>query len=164
MDWRFVIGMIVGFKLKTAPSYKVAYVIRKGPHIGPNMWRSEFSQLVKWTKKRKLRTGKWIMYYIDEWGKKPEKERRSVACLEIKGKTSPDGKIKIMKIPRRKVVSITFDPDKVSADVIYHGLEDWLQYCKYEQAARSRELYNGSPWADKRAWANCEVQVPLKRK
>ena len=151
------------FKVKTAPSYKVAYILRVGPHTH-NMWQREFKQLVKWAKKRKIKTGKWIMYYLDKWSEKTQKHRRSVACIEIKGKAKPEGKIQIMNISRQKVVSAFFDPDKVSADVIYYGLEAWLQYCPYKQAARSRELYDGDPWTNPRAWANCEVQVPLKRK
>jgi DNA gyrase inhibitor GyrI len=156
--------MKTDFRLKVAPSYRVAYITHYGPYVGQNMWRSEFNQLAKWAKREKLRTGKWIMYFIDEWGKKPEKERRSVACLEIKGRAAPEGKIRIMKIPRQRVVSAIFDPDKVSAEVIYYALEGWLESSKYKQAARSRELYDGSPWTNRRAWANCEVQVPLKRK
>ena len=104
------------------------------------------------------------MGFIDEWKKVPDKQRRSMACLEIKGKAGPEGNVQIMTIPRQKVVSLTFDPDKTSADVVYYALESWLEYCPYKQAARSREVYNGSPWTNPRAWANCEVQVPLKRK
>ena len=156
--------MKVEFKVKISPSYKVAHILHIGPYTNQNMWRSEFNQLVKWAKKRKLRTGKWIMYFLDKWSEKSEKQRRSFACIEIKGNTKPEGKIQIMKIPRQKVVSVFFDPDEVSADVVYYGLEAWLQYCPYKQAARSRELYDGNPWTSPRAWANCEVQVPLKRK
>ena len=155
--------MKVDFKVKVAPSCKVAYIIRYGPYR-ENMWRAECNQIAKWATKRRVRTGKWIMGYLDKKREKSEKQRRSVACIEIKGKAKPEGKIQIMKIPRQKVVSVTFDPDKVSADIVYYGLEAWLQYCPYKQAARSREVYNGNPWTDRRAWANCEVQVPLKRK
>jgi effector-binding domain-containing protein len=156
--------MKVDFKVKVAPGSRVAYILHYGPHTGPNMWRSEFNQLVKWTKKKKLRTGKWIMGFLDKWSEKSQKRRRSVACIEIKGNAKPEGKIQIMKTPRQKVVSVTFDPDKVAADVVYYALEAWLEYCPYKQAARSREVYNGSPWTNPHAWANCEVQVPLKRK
>jgi len=156
--------MKVDFKVKIAPSYNVAYIIRFGGHIGQDMWRSEFGQLEKWAKRRKLATGKRIMYFIDKWGEKPNRQRRSVAAVEIKSKAKPEGKIQIMKLPRHKVVSVTFDPDKVSEELVYHGLEGWLESSPYKQAARSRELYDGNPWTSPRAWANCEVQVPLKRK
>jgi effector-binding domain-containing protein len=156
--------MMVDFRIKTAPSYSVAYLIHLGGYSGENMWRSEFGQLESWTKRRKLRTGKRIMYFIDKWGEKPNRKRRSVAALEIKGKAEPERGIRIMKLPRHKVVSVSFDPNKVSSDLVYHGLESWLESCAYKQTARSRELYNGNPWKDSRAYANCEVQVPIKRK
>ena len=156
--------MKVDFKVKIAPSYNVAYIIRFGGHTGQNMWRSEFSQLERWAKRRKLATGKRIMYFIDKWGEKPNRQRRSVAAVEIKGKAKPEGKIQIMKLPRHKVVSVTFDPDMVSSDLVYHGLESWLESCTYKPTGRSRELYNGNPWTNPHAWANCEVQVPVRRK
>ena len=80
------------------------------------------------------------------------------------GKTEPKGKIKIMTLPRQKVASVTFDPDKVDPDLVYYGIEGWLQYRPFKQAGRSRELYPGSPWTDHRAWANTEIQVPIKKK
>jgi DNA gyrase inhibitor GyrI len=156
--------MFVDFKLKSAPSYTVAYIIRVGPYSGSNMWRTDFNQLVKWARRKKLRTGKWICYFIDEWGKRPESKRRSVACLEIRGKAKPEGKIKIMKLPRQSVVSVTFDPDKVSSNLVYHGIEGWLEYRPFKQAGRSREIYNGNPWTEPEAWANAEVQVPIRRR
>lgn len=156
--------MKVEIKVKVAPIYSVAYIIHYGPYTDQNMWRSEFNKLTSWARKRKLRTGKWIMYFIDRWGERPPKRRRSVAAIQIKGKAKPEGKIWIMNIPRQKVASVTFDPDKVSEELVYHGLEGWLESGSYKQAASSRELYNGSPWTNPRAWANCEVQVPLKRK
>ena len=156
--------MQVDFKIKNAPSYNVAYIMHIGPYSGPNMWRAEFNRLVKWANRKKLRTGKWICYFIDEWGKRPESKRRSVACLEMKGKAKPEGKIKVMKLPRQRVVSVTFNPDMISDRVVYHGIEGWLQYRSFKEAGMSRELYNGSPWTNPRAWANCEVQVPIKNR
>ena len=128
------------------------------------MWRSEFSQLSKWAKKSRLRTGKWIMYFIDRWGERPAKQRRSIAAIQITGKARPMGKVKVMKLSRQKVASVTFNPDKVSEELVYYALESWLESGSYKQAGTSRELYDGSPWTSPRAWANCEVQVPLKRK
>jgi len=156
--------MKVEIEVKVAPSYSVAYLMHRGPYGGQNMWRSEFNQLARWAKKKKLRTGKWIMYFIDRWGERPQRERRSIAAIQIKGKTKPEGKIRIMKIPRQRVASVTFDPGKVSTELIYYGLDGWLESSSYKQASPSRELYNGSPWTNSKAWANCEVQVPLKKK
>lgn len=156
--------MVVDFSIKVAPSYKVAYIIRIGGYTGPNMWRREFNQLTRWAKKRRIRTGKWIVFFIDEWGKKPDSKRRSAACLELKSKAEPEGKIDIMKLPKRRVVSVTFNPDKVADQVVYHGIEGWLQYRPFKQLGPAREVYTGSPWTSARAWTNCEVQVPIKRK
>jgi DNA gyrase inhibitor GyrI len=156
--------MKVDFKVKVAPSYRVAYMVRIGGYAGPNMWRAEFSHLSKWAKKRRIRTGRWIVYFIDEWGKTPNSKRRSVACLEIKGKATPEGKVRIMKLPKQRVVSVVFNPDKVSDSLVYHGIEGMLQYRPFKQAGPSREVYTGNPWTNSRAWANCEVQVPIKRK
>ena len=155
---------MVDFKVKAARGYNVAYLIHLGGYSGQNMWRSEFSQLERWAKKRKLKAGKRIMYFIDKWGEKPNMRRRSVAALEIKGKAASEGKIRLMKLPRQKVVSVSFDPGKVSSDLVYHGLDSWLESCNYKQIARSRELYNDNPWTNAAAYANCEVQVPIKRK
>ena len=156
--------MKVEIKVKVAPAYNVACLLHTGPYKGQNMWQTEFNELTKWAKKRKLRTGKWIMYFIDNWSEQTQKKRRSIAAIEIKQKAKPEGKIQIMKLPRHKVVSVTFDPDKVSSDLVYHGLESWLESCTYKPTGRSRELYNGNPWTNPHAWANCEVQVPVRRK
>jgi len=156
--------LLVDIKVKTAPRYHVAYLIRIGAYSGQNMWRPEFNQLVTWAKKNRVRTGKWIMYFIDAWGTRPSRKRRSVACLEIKSKAKPRGKIKIMTLPRQKVASVTFDPDKVADRLVYHGIEGWLQYRTFREAGPSREIYLDSPWTNPRAWANAEVQVPIKKK
>jgi len=155
---------MVDFKIKVAPSHKVAYISHIGGYTGPNMWRAEFNQLTKWAKKRRVTTGKWIVFFIDEWGKKPNSKRRSAACLEITSKAEPEGKIRIMRLPRQRVVSVTFNPDKVSDRVVYHGIEGWLQYRPFKESGPAREVYIGNPWTNARAWANCEVQVPIKRK
>ncbi|MGO9646102.1 MAG: hypothetical protein ACLPY5_15325 [Candidatus Bathyarchaeia archaeon] len=62
--------MVVDIKVKQSPSYRVASLIHHGPH-GANMFRAEFDYLVKWAKKNKLGTGKWIMRWLDEPGSKP---------------------------------------------------------------------------------------------
>ena len=156
--------MFVDIRVKVTPSYRVAYIVHTGPYTGQNMWRKEFTQLVNWAKRRRLRTGKWIVYFIDEWGKRPERKRRSVACLEIKGKAVPEGKVKIMTLPRQRVASVIFDPDRLADRLVYHGIEGWLQYRPFRAAGPSREVYIGSPWTNRKAWANTEVQVPIKKK
>lgn len=156
--------MVVDLRVKRAPSYRVASMMRVGPYSG-NMLRSEFGQLVKWAKKRRLRTGKWILFFIDEpGGRRPASRLRSEACLQIKGRAASEGKIKVKKLPAQKVVAVTFNPRTLSPRLVYSGVYGWLRYGGYRDAGLSREVYEGSPWTNPRAWANAEVQVPVKRK
>jgi DNA gyrase inhibitor GyrI len=156
--------MAVDLKLKRAPSYRVASMMRVGPYSG-NMLRSEFSQLLKWAKKRRLRTGKWILYFIDEpGGRRPANRLRSEACLQIVGRAVSEGKIRVKKLPAQKVVAVTFNPKTVSPRLVYSGIYGWLGFAGYKHAGLSREVYQGSPWTNPRAWANAEVQLPVKRR
>jgi DNA gyrase inhibitor GyrI len=85
--------------------------------------------------------------------------------LEIKGPARREGKIQIKKFPRHMVLSVTFDPEKISPRLVYSGIYGWLRHSDFE-ATRSppREVYAGNPWTNPHAWANAEVQVPVKRR
>ena len=156
--------MPVDLKVKRAPSYTVASMMRVGPYSG-NMLRSEFTQLVKWAKRRRVRTGRWILFFIDEpGGRRPLNKLRSEACLQIKGRAVSEGKIRVKKLPAHKVASVTFNPNIISPRLVYSGLYGWLRYAGYKDAGLSREVYEGNPWTNTRAWANTEVQVPIKRR
>jgi effector-binding domain-containing protein len=156
--------MSVDIKVKQVPSYTVASLIHYGPHA-PNMFRTEFDQLVKWAKRNRLSTGKWIMRWLDESESKPANKIRSEACLEIKGRANAEGKIRIKKFPKHTVVSVIFDPEKVSARLVYSGIYGWLRYSDFQATASpAREVYGGNPWTNPHAWANAEVQVPVKRR
>ena len=156
--------LVVDIRIKRVPAYKVASMLRVGSYER-DMLRSEFSQLVKWANKRKLRTGKWMLYFIDEpGGRRPMNKLRSEACLQIKGKATSEGKIKVKKLPAQKVASVTFNPDKVSPRLVYSGIYGWLRYAGFKDTTQGREVYIGNPWRNPRAWANAEVQVPVKKK
>jgi effector-binding domain-containing protein len=156
--------MVVDIKVKQVQSYTVASMIHYGPH-GPNMFQAEFGLLAKWAKKNKVRTGKWIMRWLDEYGSKPASKLRSEACLEIKGRAKAEGKIRIKKFPKHTVVSVTFDPEQVSARLVYSGIYGWIRYSDFEATdSPSREVYSGNPWTNPHAWANAEIQVPVKRR
>jgi effector-binding domain-containing protein len=49
--------------------------------------------------------------------------------------------------------------------LVYSGIYGWLRYSDFE-ATRSpaREVYSGNPWTKSKAWANAEVQVPIKKR
>ena len=156
--------MVVDIKVKQAPSCTVASLIHYGPHTA-NMFRPEFGHLVKWAKKNELRTGKWIMRWLDEPGNKPASRIRSEACLEIKEKARTEGKIAIKTFPRHMVLSVIFNPNKVSPRLVYSGVYGWLRYSEFQATdSPSREVYRDNPWTNPRAWANAEVQVPIKRR
>jgi len=156
--------MVVDIKVKQVAGFTVASLIHYGPH-GPNMFRNEFDRLTKWAKKNKLRTGKWIMRWLDEPGNKPASKIRSDACLEIKGKAKGEGKIQIKKFPKQTVLSVTFDPEEVSARLVYSGIYGWIRYSDFRTTdSPPREVYADNPWRNRRAWANAEVQVPVKRR
>lgn len=156
--------MTVDIRLKRVPAYKVASILRVGSYKS-NMLRSEFSQLVKWANQRKLRTGKWMLYFIDEpGGARPMNRLRSEACLQIKGNAKSEGRIKVKTLPAQNVASVTFNPDKVSPHLVYSGIYGWLRYSGFKDTTQGREVYNGNPWRNPRAWANAEVQVPAKKK
>jgi len=156
--------MVVDIKMKNAPSYRVASMIRVGSWT-PNVLRAEFGQLVRWAKKNRLAAGKWFMYFHDEpGGKRPANRLRFEACLQIKGKAAGEGKIRIKNLPKQKVLSVTFNPDKISAGLVYSGIYGSLRYRGLKEAGAPREVYIGNPWTNPRAWANVEVQVPVKKK
>ena len=155
--------MVVDIKVKRAPGHTVVSMMRVGPYRR-DILRKEFKQLVNWCKKRKIRTGKWLMYFLDEpSGRRPANKLRSEACLEIKGIARTEGRVKVKKIPAQRVASVTFDPDEVSAELVYSGIYGWLRFAGYKDIGPSRELYEGNPWTNARAWTKAEAQVPIRK-
>jgi DNA gyrase inhibitor GyrI len=106
------------------------------------------------------------MRFIDEPGSKPARKIRSEACLEIRGKAKSEGKVIVKTFPSHLVASVTFDPEKVSPRLVYCGLYGWLRYAGKFEATDSpaREVYLGNPWTNARAWANADIQVPVRKK
>jgi len=151
--------MVVDFALKRSPGFRVASIVRVGPWKEDNL-RTEFGELVRWARRRGLRTGRWIFF---ERGRS-----RWEACLEIKGTAEPEGRIRLKTLPPATVARIVFDPDQTSSRVVYHALSDWTRWRKKDGTIRSvlsvREVYTGDPWRDKKAWAHCEVQFLVRPK
>jgi len=160
--------MIVDFAMHKAPEYRVATRTLLGAWPGDKALRAEFEKVQAWAKEKGLRTGKW---FFREFGddKTPDEKWRWEVGVEIRGTgTVRGGKEIVMKtLPSSTVAMVTFDPDKVSPRVIYHGLTDYLRERakagEYKEAGPYREVYLGNPWSSKKAWANTQVQVPVKR-
>lgn len=150
--------MVVDFELRRAPSFRVGYLTRIGPWKEENL-RSEFRELTGWAARQGLRTGRWIFYHKgdDRWE----------ACLEIRGKAKPAGRIRLKTLPATYVARCVFDPDALADRVVYHGLNDWIRSKRRSReissSAGSREVYHGDPWSDARAWARCEVQFLVRK-
>ena len=159
--------LIVDFEFKREPAYTVAAIRYVGP-FRENHLRKEFKELVSWANKAKVPTGKWIFREIDgPFSRRPDNQRRWEACLVIRGKARGQGRIRIKKIPASTVARVVFDPDKVSARVVYHGLNDWLRWRKKDKTIKgigpTREVYAGDPWTNARAWSRAEVQYLVRK-
>jgi effector-binding domain-containing protein len=160
--------MIVDFEMRKAPQYRVATRILTGAWPGDKALRAEFEKVHAWAKEKGLRTGKWFFREFGEDETPSEKWRFEIG-VEIRG-TRPvrGGKGTVMKtLPSSTVATVTFDPDKVSPRVIYHGLADWLRERKkageYKEVGPYREVYLGNPWSSKPVWAHTQIQVSVKR-
>ncbi len=158
----------VDIVVKREKSYKVISKMHVGPYSGDNMLRKEFNDLEGWAKKNQVRTGKWFFVELDG-PETPSSKRRWEASIEVKGKlkAKPESGIIFKKIPSELVAGVQFDPDEVSSRLVYHGLECWLdwrrKFHEFEEAGPTREVYPGNPWTDQKAWANLDVQVPVRR-
>jgi DNA gyrase inhibitor GyrI len=160
--------MTVDFEMRKAPEYRVATRTLTGAWPGDKALRAEFEKVQAWAKEKGLRTGKW---FFREFGddETPNAKWRWELGVEIRGTRSiRGGKGVVMKtLPSSSVATVTFDPDKVSPRVIYHGLADWLRHREkageYKEAGPYREVYLANPWTSKQAWAHAQVQVPVKR-
>ena len=150
--------MTIDFVLKKAPSIRVASVRWKGPYSEREI-RKRFEEVEKWARARGLRTGRWVF--------REPGTRVWDTAIEVRGKSHSQGRVKLRTLPAGTVASVRFDPDVVSPRVIYHGLSDWLRWRKKEKAIRSvvsyREVYEGNPWKNARAWANTEVQFVVRK-
>jgi effector-binding domain-containing protein len=155
--------MVVDIVVKKAPSYRVISLERVGSE-GTDPLRREFSELTKWAKSQKIKTGKWI-FHFNETGRRDQ--YRLEACLEIFRKNvEPQGKIKSKTLPPLTVASVKFNPEQVSPRLVYNGVYGWLRENDegYKSAANySREIYFGNPWSDSWAWSRAEIQVPVKK-
>jgi DNA gyrase inhibitor GyrI len=152
------VAVVVDFKFKRSPSYRVAVLSWKGPWNERRI-RSQFDRIASWARKSGLRTGKWIF-------REPGSRAWEVA-IEVRGTARSEGPIRVRTVPATTVASVVFDPNVVSPAVVYHGVTDWLRWRKRDKTIRSvgtyREVYIGDPWRDPKAWAHTDVQVVVRK-
>ncbi len=158
--------MAIDFVLKKVPEYRLATRTLRGKWPGDKRLRAEFERLDAWAKQRGLRTGKW---FFREFGEEMGANAEWEVGIEVRGPSNTRGTegVAMKRLPSSTVAALAFDPDLVSPRVIYHGMADWLRSRKkageYREAGAYREVYQGNPWVSKRAWANTQVQVPVRR-
>ena len=150
--------MVVDFRIKRAPAYRVATISRKGPWNERRI-RAQFDRIAKWARASGLRTGCWIF-------REPGTRSWEVS-IEIRGHARTEAPIRLRTLPAASVASVVFDPNVVSPAVVYHGVSDWLRWRKRDKTIRSvgayRELYERDPWRNPKAWAHTEVQVVVRK-
>ncbi|HII39872.1 MAG TPA: GyrI-like domain-containing protein [Thermoplasmata archaeon] len=153
--------MVVDFAIKRAPKCRVASVSFVGPYKESRI-RTEWEELAQWAKAHGLKTGKW--FFMEE-GSGPRYHFQ--VAIEVRGPAKSDKKVRIRTLPASPIATVTFNPDEVSARVVYHGLNDWLRWQRKDKLikrARSwREAYTGNPWKDPRAWSHTEIQVLVSK-
>lgn len=153
--------MTVDFAMKRAPACRVASVRFTGPYKETRI-RSEWEEIARWAKARGLHMGKW---FFSEEGEGPR--YKFEVAIEVKGKAKSSGNVRLRTFPATAIASVTFDPDEVSARVIYHGLNDWLRWQKKDKTIKRartwREVYTGNPWKDSKAWSRTEIQVAVTK-
>ena len=149
--------MTVDFKFKKAPAFRVA------TYTWTSDWsdkrtRKEFEKVARWAKAQGVRTGKWVFLSAGEG--------KFTVAVELKGKGRGEGDIHVKTLPASRVASVEFDPDVVSPRVVYHGLTDWLKWRRKQKEIASvgayREVYDGNPWTDAKAWSRTDVQVVVR--
>jgi effector-binding domain-containing protein len=135
----------------------VAAIRWTGPYSEREI-RRRFEEVEKWAHARGLRTGRWVF--------REPGSRVWDTAIEVHGAARSEGRVKVRTLPAATVASVRFDPDAVSPEVIYHGLSDWLRWRRRDGKIRSvgsyREIYEGNPWKNARAWSRTEVQFVVR--
>jgi effector-binding domain-containing protein len=150
--------MTVDFAWSKSPSLKVAAIAWTGPWNEKKI-RAQFARLERWAKERRVRTGRYIF--------REPGERRWEVAIELRRRVRGSGGVRTKTLPAASVARVVFDPEKVSARLVYHGLSDWLRWRRKSKEIRSvvssREIYSGNPWTDPKAWARTEVQFLVRK-
>lgn len=150
--------MTVEFSFSRSPRMQVAALAWKGPWNEKKI-RSQFERVERWIQQAGGRTGRWVF--------REPGERSWEVAIEVKGKVRASQGIRLKTLPATAVARVVFDPDLIAPHVIYHGLSDWLRWRRRAKEIRSvggsREVYQGNPWRDKRAWARTEIQFVVRR-
>lgn len=151
--------MTVDFVLKRFPASRVATLSWKGRWSESSI-HAHFLEVQRWAERQGAKTGPWL---FREWW---QQERWQVGVV-VKGKVRSDAKVRVLELPGTWVASVTFDPVLLAPRVVYHGLSDWTRWRKKDGTIRTighaREVYQGDPWKDRKAWSRTEVQFVVRK-
>ena len=149
--------MTVDFRIRKAPSYRVASQRWKGPWSESRI-HAEFRKVQAWAKAQGLRTGVWVF--------REPAERTWEVMVEVRGSARTSGPYRLRKVAASRVASVVFDPNVVAPRVVYHGISDWLRWRRKDgtihRIGSYREVYSGDPWTNPKAWARTEIQVEVR--
>jgi len=157
--------LTVDFVVRQEPAHRVATKTLKGKWPGDRAVGREYDVLHGWVRARGLRIGKWFFRSLSE----TETAGKWEVGIEVRGGKNPRGGegVSIREFPATTVVAVKFNPSLVSPMVAYSSLEGWMKWAgrpkKYKWNGPWREVYSANPWKSKSAWANTEIQAPLKK-
>lgn len=149
--------MTVDFEIRRERAFAAATVSWKGPWSDRRV-RQELEGVAAWARAHRLRIGRWILV---------EKGERSFqAAVEVRGKARGSGRVRVRRFPATRVVCVEFDPEALSARVVYHGLNDFLKWRRKDRTFRSvgdyREVYSDNPWTNRKAWSKICVEAVVR--
>jgi len=149
--------MVVEFGFKRTPAYRVASLTWKGPWKDATI-RRNFEKVAGWARSRGYGPSLWIF-------REPGTSQWQTGVV-VNARARSEGAFRVHTLPATRVASVVFDPEVVSPEVVYHGLNDWLRWRKKDKKIRrvvsTREIYRGNPWTDKAAYARTEVQFVVR--
>lgn len=152
--------MTVDFELERAPGYQIAFLPPSKEYSEKGV-RNQFERIARWARDRHYRTGKWLFLYLN----KPSDDRFQVA-IEVKGRVRGDREVRIRRVAASRVGTVTFDPNAIAPRVVFFGITDWLRWERSQKKIRAlgsyREVYNGNPWRDPKAWSQTTLQVLVR--
>lgn len=158
--------LTVDFEVRREPAHAVATRTLRGRWPGDRAVGKEYDALHRWVRAHGLRTGKWFFRSLGEMS---ETSGRWEVGIEVRGGKALRGGegVSIKNFPATAVVAVRFDPGQISPELVYSSIEGWMKWMgrpkKYRWNGPWREVYSANPWKSKGAWANTEIQAPLKK-
>jgi len=135
----------MGVKLETRKPITVAYI----EHIGNYdsiLFEKYIRRLYGWVKEKKVMPGFHpLAIYCDSPEKTPPGKCRSEIAIPIYRSVKPEAEIKIKKLPRMKVATLSHKGPSKEYPNSYKRLDEWITKNGYEWAGPAIEVYSKKP-------------------